>query len=79
MMMPDEIRDLSVEEIRAELDDAREELMRLRFRTATGELTDHNQLRRARRTIARLLTIQNEKLREAAPAADAREDAKGEG
>ena len=72
-MNADEIRDLSIEEIEAELDEAREELMRLRFRTATGELTDHNQLRIARRTIARLLTIQKEMLREADPAAEGEE------
>ena len=60
-MNADEIRDLSVEEIQERLDDAREELMRLRFRTATGELTDTNQLRVTRRLIARYLTILHEK------------------
>jgi ribosomal protein L29 len=58
-----EIREMSVEDIEMEIDDAREELMRLRFQQTTGELTDHNQLRHARRKIARLLTVLNERKR----------------
>jgi len=60
-MEADEIRDLSIDEIRDRLDDAREELMKLRFQTATGELTDPNQLRTTRRSIARMMTILHEK------------------
>ncbi|HUF40096.1 MAG TPA: 50S ribosomal protein L29 [Anaerolineales bacterium] len=60
-MIADEIRDLSVDEIENRLDDTREELMNLRFRAATGELTDTNQLRVTRRLVARLLTILKEK------------------
>jgi large subunit ribosomal protein L29 len=60
-MNAQEIRDLSVDEIRARLDDAREEQMKLRFQTATGELTDTNQLRIVRRLIARLMTVLHEK------------------
>lgn len=60
-MNADEIRDLTVDEIRDRLDDAREELMKLRFQTATGELTDPNQLRTTRRLIARMMTILHEK------------------
>jgi large subunit ribosomal protein L29 len=59
-MKADEIRDLSIEEIEERLDDAREELMRLRFQTVTGELTDTNRLRITRRLIARYITILNE-------------------
>lgn len=64
MMQADEIRDLSVDEILSRLDDAREEQMNLRFRAATGELTDTNQMRTTRRLIARLLTVLQEKERE---------------
>ena len=63
-MNADEIRELSLEEIENHLDDSREELMRLRFQTATGELTDTNQLRFVRRRIARLLTILHEREQE---------------
>ena len=59
-----EIRDMSVEKIQEELDDARESLMRLRFQLTTGELTDHTQIRITRRKIARLLTILNERAEE---------------
>lgn len=55
-----EIRKLSADEILAELDTTREELMKLRFQTATGELTDFNRLRETRRTIARLITVLGE-------------------
>lgn len=60
-MKPSEIRNLSSEEIRARLNDAREELMKLRFQLATGELTDFTRLRHTRRTIARMLTILKER------------------
>lgn len=59
----DEIRSLSTQEIRGRLDDAREELMRLRFQQATGELTDFTRLRQTRRNIARILTILGERER----------------
>lgn len=56
-----ELRELSTEELQNRLDDAREELMKLRFQTATGELTDANQLRYTRRLIARCKTILHER------------------
>ena len=59
-MKPEDIRKLSRDEIAARLMDAREELMRLRFQFATGELTDHTRLSQSRRDIARFLTILNE-------------------
>jgi large subunit ribosomal protein L29 len=59
-MKPQEIRKLSVEEIRVKLADSREELMKLRFQQVTGQLTDPNRLRQLRRDIARFETIMNE-------------------
>ena len=56
-----EIREMSAEDIALEIDDSREELMRLRFQQTTGELTDHNQIKTARRKIARLITVLNER------------------
>jgi large subunit ribosomal protein L29 len=61
-----EIRNLSTDEILSELDDAREELMKLRFQTASGELTDFNRLRITRRNIARLMTVLTERNRDEA-------------
>jgi large subunit ribosomal protein L29 len=60
-MKPDEIRALSADEIRSQLDEAREELMNLRFQQATGELVDYNRLRYTRRLIARFQTILGER------------------
>ena len=60
-MAKSDIRSLADQEIRARLNDAREELMRLRFQQATGELTDFTRLRQTRRSIARMLTILNER------------------
>ena len=59
-MKTSEIRKLSPEEIEAKLMDARENAMRLRFRHATGELTDYTQIRSARRLIAQYLTVLRE-------------------
>ena len=61
-MKAEEVRTLSVEAIRSQLEDAREELMRLRFQQATGELTDTSRLRVTRRNIARLSTILSEQM-----------------
>ncbi len=69
-MKASEIRALSTEEILARLDDAREELMRLRFQKETGELTDTSRLRQVRRDIARMLTILNERRMEEEAAAE---------
>jgi large subunit ribosomal protein L29 len=65
-MKTSEIRNMSADEILTEIDDAREELMKLRFQTATGELTDFNRLRVMRRNIARMMTVLAERDRDEA-------------
>ena len=60
-----EVRSLSSEEIVKRINQAREELMNFRFQQASGELTDHSQIRQTRRTIARLTTILNQRMSEA--------------
>ncbi|HDD55753.1 MAG TPA: 50S ribosomal protein L29 [Chloroflexi bacterium] len=65
-MKAEEIRGLTEEKIRAEIDGAREELMNLRFQQSTGELLDTSRIREVRRSIARMRTILNEKAREGA-------------
>jgi len=59
---PEEIREMTIDAIQARLDDVKEELMRLRFQQATGELTDTSRMRITRRDIARLNTILKERL-----------------
>jgi large subunit ribosomal protein L29 len=60
-MKAEEIRALSLDAVLAQVNDAKEELMKLRFQQATGELTDYSRLRFTRRKIARLYTILKEK------------------
>jgi len=55
------IRDLSEEALRAELNDKKEELMKLRFQQASGELQDFTRLQQMRREIARLYTVMRER------------------
>lgn len=57
----EKLRELSIEELTKQVNDSREELMKLRFQQSTGELTDHTRLRFTRRQIARLLTIIHER------------------
>jgi len=54
---------LSTDELRVEIDDARQELMNLRFQMSTGELTDFTRLRQTRRMIARILTVLSDRER----------------
>ncbi len=56
-----EIRGLQTAEIESKLDDAREELFKLRFQFKTGQLTDYSRLEVGRRSIARLMTVLRER------------------
>jgi large subunit ribosomal protein L29 len=51
------LHELSLDELHRNINDARQELMNLRFQQATGELTDFTRLRHTRRQIARLMTL----------------------
>lgn len=56
-----EIRLLETQEILNKLDDARQELMNLRFQVVTGQLTDTSRLNKMRKEIARYETIISER------------------
>lgn len=56
-----EVRALTDDQIREEVDKSYRELMNLRFRNATNQLTDTNQPRKTRRDIARMLTCLRER------------------
>lgn len=56
-----EIRALSTDALRVRLNDAREELMKLRFQQAAGSLTDTTRLLYTRRDIARMSTVLTER------------------
>ena len=55
---------MSDEELDEKLGESRQELFKIRFQAATGALDSSSRLRRARREIARILTIQNERASE---------------
>jgi large subunit ribosomal protein L29 len=55
------VRELSDEQVLAELTVARRHLYDLRFQLATRQLTDFTQIAQTRKTIARLLTVQTER------------------
>jgi large subunit ribosomal protein L29 len=52
------------EELDRRLGEGRQELFKLRFQAATGALDSSARLQRAKREIARILTIQNERAAE---------------
>jgi large subunit ribosomal protein L29 len=60
-MKSNEIRNLSQEEIAAEVSKRREELFDLRLQSTVGQVPDTKLIRRKKREIARLLTIAGEK------------------
>ena len=67
-MKPNEIRDLSVQEIEQRIADSERELSQLHFKQAVAGLENPVALRSLRREIARLKTILNEKQAEGAEA-----------
>ena len=56
-----ELRELPEEELLSRLESAKEELFNLRFQSATGALENSARLIHAKREIARILTIRNER------------------
>jgi large subunit ribosomal protein L29 len=60
-MKPQDIRELTDEEIQDRLMELKEEQFRLRFRSATMELENPKLVNQVRRDIARMKTIQRER------------------
>lgn len=60
MKTPD-LRNMTAEELRHELENMYEELFNLRFQLSTNQLTDHNRIRHVKREIARAKTILRER------------------
>ena len=57
----DDLRGMNDQELSDELNSVNRELMNLRFRTATMQLANVNEIRKARKRIARILTVQRER------------------
>ncbi len=61
MKKASEIRALSDEDMARELEETARELFNLRMQNATGQLANVDQISKARRKVARIKTIMNEK------------------
>jgi large subunit ribosomal protein L29 len=57
----EEMRSLSVDELKKRINDAHQELFNLRFRLTTRQLVNHRELPRVKKDIARLETIVRQK------------------
>ena len=64
-MRIEEIRKLSNEEINKEIQDLKKKLFDLRFKQATGQLQSVADIKKTRKTIARLSTVLSERRLEA--------------
>ena len=71
-MKPAQIREMSDEHLRLTLTDTIKHLFHLRFQSATERLEAPSEIRKARRDIARLKTIQRERELAAARAAESK-------
>lgn len=60
-MKPDQIREMSVEDLRGKEKELSEQLFRLRFQKSIGQLDNALKLRETRRDIARVKTVLKEK------------------
>lgn len=63
-MKPNEVRNLTLDEIHLEVDKLRQELLDLRIQAAVGHASNPRRIRTAKRMIARLLTVAGEKSEE---------------
>ena len=64
-MKAKELRQKSIEELNNTEGELKEQLFKLRFQKATGQIQNPIKIRMVRKDIARLLTIRAERLREA--------------
>ncbi len=59
--MAEDLRAMSDDELTKQVEEAHRELVNLRFRLATKQLTNHREVRRAKRRIARIKTVLRER------------------
>ncbi len=59
----DELRQMTAPDLRVKEREAREEMFRLRLKLRTNQLDNHASYRRARRELARIMTLLGEKSR----------------
>ncbi len=62
-MRIDEVRTLTTDQLKEELDKTYKELFTLRFQKATRQLADSTAIPKARKTVARIQTVLTERVR----------------
>jgi large subunit ribosomal protein L29 len=72
----DELRQMTEADLRVKEREAREEMFRLRLKLRTNQLDNHASYRRARRELARIMTLLSEKTRAPGAAKQKAEDAR---
>jgi len=60
-----DLREETLEELGKRVGEMEDQLMRLRFQRATGQMDDQHKIRNVRKDLARVLTVINEKRRAA--------------
>ncbi|MCY4623551.1 MAG: 50S ribosomal protein L29 [Chloroflexi bacterium] len=60
-MRVDEVREKSTDDLQEELDESYRELMNLRFRWMTHQLPSVSEMKRVKKTIARIKTVMRER------------------
>lgn len=56
-----DVRNLSTDDLKKQLEEAHQELFNLRFRLATKQLVNHREVRRVKKNIARYNTLISER------------------
>lgn len=74
-MLAEELRELSDIELDEKLEEFKSDLFNLRFELATGQLDNYKQLRNLRRAIARVMTVQRERIAKSVSASGGSSDA----
>jgi ribosomal protein L29 len=64
-MKPNELRNLSPDEITKEVSDRRQKILDLRFTSKVGQMSNVKEINAKKREIAQLLTVANEQKRAA--------------
>jgi len=67
-MKVQELRQLELDDLHAKVGALREDLFQTRFRHQTAQLADSTEIRKTRRTLARAMTILNERIASTAAA-----------
>ena len=65
-MKPQEIRDLNIEEIERKVNEFKKNLFELKVKLSTKQLEKTSDIKKMRKDISRMMTIINEKKKEAA-------------